>query len=181
LTLARDGGEPDGDGPGAATRSADGAIEAPYANGEGGRAGGLATWEAARSATNLATAAAVEEVHTKMQALAAGGKPPPAASIMNNMMAVYAQCRALALTGDPDKDWTAIREVLEAGACPKLRDIGEEARNVRSLGRGTQLRQALSQNWRSFGAYRNALAILRDALVQKHFSNRARPERGISS
>jgi DNA helicase-2/ATP-dependent DNA helicase PcrA len=132
------------------------------------------------SASNLAMAAAVEKAHTKMQTLAAEGRPPPAASLMNNMMAVYAQCRALVLTGDPDKDWTAIREVLEAGPCPKLRDIGDETRNVRLLGRGTQLRQTLSQDWRSFGAYRNALAIVRDAFVQEHFSNRARPERGIS-
>lgn len=132
------------------------------------------------SASNLATAAAVEKAHSKMQTMAAEGRPAPAASVMNNMMAVYSQCRALVLTGEPDEDWTAIREVLEAGACPKLRDIGEQTRNVRLLGRGTQLRQALSQDWRSFGAYRNALAIVRDAFVQEHFSNRARPERGIS-
>ena len=132
------------------------------------------------SASNLTTAVAVEKAHAKLQTLAAAGRAPPAASIMNKMISVYAQCRALVLSGDPDKDWTVIREVLESGACPKLREIGEETRNVRLLGRGTQLRQALSQDWRTFGAYRNALAIVRDAFVQEHFSNRARPERGVS-
>jgi DNA helicase II / ATP-dependent DNA helicase PcrA len=132
------------------------------------------------SASNIATAAAIEKAYGRVQALAGTGKPPPAASIMLNMMAVYAQCRSLAFSGDPDRDWTAAREVLEAGGCPKLREIGTETRNVRLLGRGTQLRQALSQDWRSFRAYRNALAIVRDAFVQEHFSNRARPERGIA-
>jgi DNA helicase II / ATP-dependent DNA helicase PcrA len=84
------------------------------------------------------------------------------------------------LTGDPDTDWTSIRNVLEVGACVRLRDIGAETRNVRLLGRGTQLRQALAQDWRSFGGYRNAVSIVRNAFVQQHFSNTGKPERGVS-
>ncbi|TIP26217.1 MAG: ATP-dependent helicase [Mesorhizobium sp.] len=132
------------------------------------------------SASNIGAGAAVRKAYEKMVGLAAAGKPLPQNSIMVAMMQVYDQCRALAFTGDPDKDWSAVRTTLENGACTRLKEIGNEVRNVRLLARGTQLRQALSQDWRTFGTYRNALTIVRNAFVQEHFSNRTKPERGVS-
>jgi DNA helicase-2/ATP-dependent DNA helicase PcrA len=92
---------------------------------------------------------------------------------------VYEQTRTLVLTGDPDKDWTAMRYILENGACPRLKEIAEEVKNIRILDRGTPLRQALSQDWRDNGQYRNALSITRQAYMQEHFSSAAKPETGI--
>jgi DNA helicase II / ATP-dependent DNA helicase PcrA len=85
----------------------------------------------------------------------------------------------VSLTGDPDNDWVTVRTVLEGSACPRLKEIASEVRNIRLLERGTVLRQGLSQDWRSNGAYRNALAITRQALVQEHFATASRPERGV--
>jgi len=47
--------------------------------------------------------------------------------------------------------------------------VGEEVKIFGSW-TGTQLRQALAQDWRTFGSYRNALAIIQAAFVQEHFS-----------
>lgn len=132
------------------------------------------------SATNIKTGAAVRKAYEKLIALEGVGKPVPQNSIIVNMMAGYEATGEVVLTGDPDKDWTAVRNILEASACPRLRDIGTETRNVRLLGRGTQLRQALAQDWRTFGGYRNAISIVRSAFVQQHFSNTGKPERGVS-
>jgi DNA helicase-2/ATP-dependent DNA helicase PcrA len=41
------------------------------------------------------------------------------------------------------------------------------------------LRQALAQDWRDNGAYRNALTITRLAFVQEHFATSQKPESGI--
>jgi DNA helicase II / ATP-dependent DNA helicase PcrA len=95
------------------------------------------------------------------------------------MIEVYEDARALALTGDPDKDWRAMRQILNDGACKRFKDVAEEVRNLRVLDRGTQLRQALSQDWRDNGAYLNALSITRQAFVQEHFSTSAKPESGV--
>lgn len=86
---------------------------------------------------------------------------------------------AFSLTGDPDKDWREMRRILEQGACPRLKSLAEEVRNVRLLDRGTQLRVELSQDWRDNGAYSNVLAITRQAFVQEHFATNAKPETGV--
>jgi DNA helicase-2/ATP-dependent DNA helicase PcrA len=72
-----------------------------------------------------------------------------------------------------------MRRVLEVGACARLKEVGQEVRNVRLLDRGTQLRQELSQDWRDNGAYANALAITRRSFVEEHFSTNAKPESGV--
>jgi DNA helicase-2/ATP-dependent DNA helicase PcrA len=100
-------------------------------------------------------------------------------SVLVAMLAVYAQARALSLTGDPDADWRAMRRILEDGACPRLKGVADEVRNVRLLDRGTQLRQELSQDWRDNSAYTNALAITQRAFVQEHFATNTKPETGV--
>lgn len=109
----------------------------------------------------------------------AAGREIKKNSILIAIHSVYSAVRALALTGDPDKDWRAVRRILEAGECARLKGVAEEVRNVRLLERGTQLRQELSQDWRDNGAYANALVITQRAFVQEHFSTNARPESGI--
>ncbi|MEY9880769.1 hypothetical protein [Bradyrhizobium sp. USDA 329] len=69
--------------------------------------------------------------------------------------------------------------MLEKSYCPRLREIGEEARCIRILERGTALRQALALDWRVYGRYKNGLAIVRQAFVQEHFATSGRPERGV--
>jgi len=109
----------------------------------------------------------------------AKGKAVPANSVLQATFAVYEAAAAVALTGQPDGDWTVIRTVLEAGACTRLTEVAKDARNVRLLERGTQLRQSLSQNWRDTGGYKNALAVTRQAFVQEHFATANKPETGV--
>lgn len=127
----------------------------------------------------LQEAAGIRKAYAEYLARRAAGRPIRANSILVKIIAVHEQARALALSGDPDKDWRAMRQILDDGACSRFKDVAEEVRNVRVLDRGTQLRQALSQDWRDNGAYHNALTITRQAFVQEHFSTSARPENGV--
>lgn len=127
----------------------------------------------------LNEAANIQKAYDEYLACLATGKALRKNSILVAMLAVYSQARELELTGDPDKDWRAMRRLLEDGACSRLKEIAQEVRNIRLLERGTQLRQALSQDWRDNGAYRYALAIIRQAFVQEHFSTNAKPETGV--
>ena len=78
----------------------------------------------------------------------ASGKDIRKSSILVNMIKVYKQVCVLALTGNPEKDWLAIMDILKNGSCKRLRELAEEVRNIRLLDRGTQLRQELSKDWR---------------------------------
>lgn len=100
-------------------------------------------------------------------------------SILVKMLATYEQARGITLTGDPDLDWRAIRDALENGGCSRLRKLAEETRNLRLLDRGTQLRQALAEDWRSNEQYINALDIVRTAFVKEHFATSQKVESGV--
>jgi DNA helicase-2/ATP-dependent DNA helicase PcrA len=121
----------------------------------------------------------IRRAHEDSIARLAAGKQTKAKSIIIALQAVYAQSRALNLTGDPDRDWRAIRNLLEQGVCPRLKDLALEARSIRLLSRGTQLRQELSQDWRDNRAYVNALSITQRAFVREHFSTNSKPETGV--
>ena len=109
----------------------------------------------------------------------AAGKALPANSIMVGLLKTYEQARVVALSGDPDADWRAIRQVLDTSLCPRCKEVGLEVKNIRLLERGTQLRQELSEDWRTFGHYENALEITRQAFVREHFSTQASPPSGV--
>ncbi|SIT46205.1 DNA helicase II/ATP-dependent DNA helicase PcrA [Paraburkholderia ribeironis] len=127
----------------------------------------------------LNEAVSLRKAYDELVAAHAKGKAVRKNSIIVNVLAVYEQVCALQLTGDPDADWRAVRNVLEVGACKRLREVAEAARSIRVLDRGTQLRQDLSQDWRNNGGYRNALEITRQAFVQQHFSTGTKPESGV--
>lgn len=127
----------------------------------------------------LKEAAGIRKAYEELLACEAAGKPIRKSSILVNVLAVYEQTRSLIRTGDPDKDWRAMRRILEDGACKRLNEVADEVRNVRVLDRGMQLRQALSQDWRDNRRYLNALSITRQAFIQEHFSTNAKPETGV--
>jgi DNA helicase-2/ATP-dependent DNA helicase PcrA len=138
-----------------------------------GRDGEALTKGSMQEADNVANA------YERCAAREAAGHAPPAKSIFHAIRAALEIARSVVLMGDPDHDWLAVRKVLEDSACPRLKEIGAELRNVRLLARGTQLRQALAEDWRNNGAYPNALAITRQAFVHEHFASAARLERGV--
>jgi DNA helicase-2/ATP-dependent DNA helicase PcrA len=115
----------------------------------------------------------------KWNGCVAKGKATPGNSVLQATFAVHQSASAVVLTGQPDADWTAVRAVLEAGACSRLAQVALEARNVRLLERGTQLRQSLSQDWRDNGGYNNALTITRQSFMQEHFATAHKPEAGV--
>ncbi|MGD0189468.1 MAG: UvrD-helicase domain-containing protein [Rhizomicrobium sp.] len=129
--------------------------------------------------SDLAQAERIRAACEDYAARAAAGKAQRKSSVRVAIRATYEAAKALQLSGDPDKDWRDVRRVLVDGECQRLKEVAEEVRNVRLLDRGTQLREALSQDWRDHGTYANALEITRQAFVQEHFSTGHKPEVGV--
>ena len=128
---------------------------------------------------DLKEAENIQKAYYEWLARQATGKAIRRNSILVNILAVHNATRALSHTGNPDQDWRAVRGMLEEGACPRLKGLAGEVRNVRLLGRGTQLRLELSQDWRDNGTYAKALAITQQAFIREHFSSNSKPETGV--
>ncbi|WP_217511927.1 hypothetical protein [Sulfitobacter sp. 20_GPM-1509m] len=103
---------------------------------------------------------------------------PHTKSAIQPIAAVLYESQQVVLLDDPSKDWIAIRAKLADGACPRLRAIANDARNVGLLERGNMLRNTLEQNWPERGRYADALDITRLAFVQDHFATTQRPRDG---
>lgn len=101
-------------------------------------------------------------------------------ALMADISAIAVGRMALTLTGDPDADWLAIRHLIDAAAHDKLKLVAEDARFVRLLNRGTQLRENLIARWRMGGTYDGARAIVSGALLQEHFSASTRVWSGVN-
>jgi DNA helicase-2/ATP-dependent DNA helicase PcrA len=128
---------------------------------------------------DLNEAIKLQEAYDELLTRRLAGRSIRGNSILVAMLEVYALTREVNLTGDPDKDWLEIRNVLSTGRCERLKGLAGETRNVRLLQRGTQLRDNLSQDWRDNGAYLNALSITKQAFVREHFSTNSKPESGV--
>ena len=129
--------------------------------------------------SDLSEASAIQKSFDKFINKILAKEEIPKNSIINAIVEGYNNCRKLKFTGNPYEDWLTVRNTLESSNCKRLKSIALEARNMRLLDRGTQLREALSQNWRDNGFYKNALEIVRQAFVIEHFSTSQSPEKGI--
>lgn len=85
----------------------------------------------------------------------------------------------LSLTGDPGADWIIVRDHFAESGCKRFREIAIEVKNISLLERGTQLREALSRNWRETGRYSGALDVVRQVFSQDYFATSTKLETGI--
>jgi DNA helicase-2/ATP-dependent DNA helicase PcrA len=84
------------------------------------------------------------------------------------------------LSGDPSEDWLSIRRLLSSSAAKAIQTVADDAKYLRLLHKGATLRGKLSELWRANGRYAGAVAAVRDALLQEHFSASAIEWRGVN-
>jgi DNA helicase-2/ATP-dependent DNA helicase PcrA len=102
------------------------------------------------------------------------------AALVADIEAIAAARMGMALTGDPEADWLAVRGLLDGAGHDKLKLVADDARFVRLLNRGTQLRENLIARWRAGGNYAGAREIVSEALLQEHFSASTRIWSGVN-
>lgn len=129
--------------------------------------------------SDIKEAASIKAGYQELLKRKSQGKGIRTNSILVPMIAVYESTKTAKLSGIPKEDWLSIRRLLESGHCNRLKKIADDVRNLRLLERGNQLREALSQDWRDYGCYANALEITRQAFVKEHFSTTNKPESGV--
>jgi DNA helicase II / ATP-dependent DNA helicase PcrA len=101
-------------------------------------------------------------------------------TLMAEIEAIATARMGLALTGDPEVDWLAIRRLIDGAAHEKLKLLADDARFIRLLNRGNQLRENLAARWRAGGSYAGVREIVSGALLQEHFSASTRAWTGVN-
>ncbi|MGD9555101.1 MAG: UvrD-helicase domain-containing protein [Arcobacteraceae bacterium] len=129
--------------------------------------------------TSIAEAERIQKAFHSYHKRKAEGKSISKGSILVKTLETYSEICNLQFTGNPDKDWQVLRNKLENSECKRLKDVAYEARNLRLLKRGDTLRQILSDDWRTTGAYTNALKLIRESFVKEHFATTKKPETGV--
>lgn len=104
----------------------------------------------------------------------------PKNSIIYPISRTYQKCLKFDFLGNPEKDWSNVICILQESDCNRLKKVAEEAKRIKILGRGTQLREALVQSWMETGAYTDALNITRESLTREHFARSKMPKTGIT-
>ena len=82
-------------------------------------------------------------------------------------------------TGDLRKDWLLIRSFFEEATSPDLKNVASDARFLKFLNRGTQLRSRLSEIWRTTDGYSGAEQAVDQALTIEHFAAATQPFQGV--
>jgi DNA helicase-2/ATP-dependent DNA helicase PcrA len=83
-------------------------------------------------------------------------------------------------TGDPSTDWIAARSFFANSNCKHLRNIAYDAEFLRLLKKGSILQSGLSEIWRDSLNYQGAVRLVKNALLQEHFSSTTHMQRGVN-
>ena len=99
--------------------------------------------------------------------------------IVKECQRIAAERANLRLSGNPEADWAAVRELIASSTAPQVARVAEDARFLRLLHKGSTLRMALSEMWRTQGDYVGAEVALGEALLQEHFVAAQKEWRGL--
>lgn len=80
--------------------------------------------------------------------------------------------------GVPEIDWKAVRDLFKSCTHKVLKNIFEDALYIRILNKGAVLNESLSEDWRLYGGYPNAITLVEAAFAQEHFSMASRSWEG---
>lgn len=88
-------------------------------------------------------------------------------------------CSELQLCGDPIEDWINMRGVIGSCKSDALKLIFKDAMFIKLLHKGSVLQSGLAELWRGQNNYKGAVNLVRNALLQEHFSMTARAPKGV--
>lgn len=100
-------------------------------------------------------------------------------AIAEECLVISEQRLQIELTGDPGKDWLQVRSLFSNATSPDLQNIAGDARFLKFLNRGTQLRSRLAEIWRTTGTYSGAGPAVEAALTREHFVAASQTFQGI--
>lgn len=88
-------------------------------------------------------------------------------------------CSELQLCGNPIEDWINMRGIIGSCKSYALKQLFKDAMFIKLLHKGSVLQSGLAELWRGQNNYKGAVNLVRNALLQEHFSMTARIPKGV--
>ena len=105
----------------------------------------------APTATAMKEAQRIERAAEKVVECEEAGKELPKRSIVRPILDAYQKCRSLKLLGNPEKDWSTVRDILQNSGCNRLGEVAERSKKYQVA----RSRNAASRSpFRRFGGKR---------------------------
>lgn len=98
---------------------------------------------------------------------------------VNECIRISQLCSKLELTGNPASDWITVRDILLSSTSNEIKQLAIDSFYLRLLHKGSSLQSGLTNIWREKNGYEGAINLVRNALLQEHFSNVKITQRGI--
>jgi len=99
--------------------------------------------------------------------------------LLNECLRISQECSKAIFFGNPTTDWLIVRDIIANADCDILKQLVQDAMYLRLLHRGSVLQNGLSNLWRERGNYVGAIILVRNALLQEHFSKTVTIQNGI--
>jgi len=101
------------------------------------------------------------------------------AMIISEAFRIASMCRTIKFSGDPGADWITIRNLLFDSSSETIKQVALDAQYLRLLHKGAILSSGLGNLWRTNGSYEGATQLVRNSLLQDHFSSTVTVKKGI--
>ena len=99
--------------------------------------------------------------------------------LIRECIRISQECSNAIFSGNPTTDWLIVRDIIAKSNCDILNLLVQDAMYLRLLHRGSVLQNGLANLWRERGNYTGAMLLVRNALLQEHFSKTATIPNGI--
>ncbi len=99
--------------------------------------------------------------------------------IVADCTGIAEQVAATEFTGDPFADWIRVRDIIEEAESKEVQAIAWDAKYLKFLRKGSQLRLKLAGLWKSHGTYSGATDAVQNAFIHEHFVAKSQEPRGV--
>lgn len=100
-------------------------------------------------------------------------------NILNDCIRISQECSKLQFSGNPASDWILVRDIIKKSISEILKLVEHDSLYLRLLHKGSALQSGLSEIWRERGDYKGAISLVRNALLQEHFSKTSLVHKGV--
>ncbi len=84
------------------------------------------------------------------------------------------------LSGDPEKDWLRVKELLLTSTSQAVVSIGKSSEYLMAFNRGRLISKGLGRQWEETGSYKNARSVLDSAILETQIVSENKNQKGIN-